>query len=234
MKIRQFGPQHLMRTAVLATILASLVLAAPTGVSANDSSTNGTTQIQVCEAMGGDAKVYTDMSSNHYTVIVECKGGAMDGFNCINDTDEASGNSFTECTQTRLVFGDERYTLLGVIDIKSPEVPAQEPIGGVIEVPQDIAPVEQVTEAVSEPTPEPTVEPVTDPVISDPVVSSPVVSDGDGASAEPTEEAGDGGAIIDVVLDDKPEINDSVSTGEEAQEPVKQLEPIQIDGLPTR
>jgi hypothetical protein len=81
--------------------------------------------------------------------------------------------------------------------------------------------------------PEPTVI-VDNGAVTGPI--APVSVDGTGAeTAEPTEEAGgDEGPIVDVVLDDVPEINDSVSTGDETQLPVKQLEPIQFDGLPTR
>jgi hypothetical protein len=225
----QIGSQLLKRTAILATIAASLVVAIPDGANAEgDSSQNGTTQVQVCEAMGGEVDVYTDRASDHLTVIVECNGGYLDGLNCINDTD-ASG-SFTECTQTRLVSYDEVVVVGGVQDIQPLEEPVKEPVGGAVGGVDTIAPpIEQAPESDDS-----TVQPTPEPVVDDGAVADePIVSDGDGATAEPTEEAGGGIVLIDdgAVA---PGVDESMSSGDESTDIFLELEPIQIDGLPFR
>ena len=223
----QIGSQLLKRTAILAAIAASLVVAIPDGASAEgDSSQNGTTQVQVCEAMGGEADVYTDRASDHLTVIVECNGGYLDGLNCINDTD-ASG-SFTECTQTRLVAYDEVVVVGGVQDIQ----PLEEPVGGAVDGIDTIAPpIEQAPQSDDS-----TVQPTPEPVVDDgAVVDEPIISDGDGdATAEPTEEAGGDDIVL---IDDgaiAPGVDESMSSGDESSEIFQDWQPDEIKGLPTK
>jgi hypothetical protein len=223
----QIGTQFLKRTAILATIAASLVVAIPDGASAEgDASQNGTTQVQICEAMGGDAATTIDRASDHLTVIVECNGGAMDGFNCINDTD-ASG-SFTECTMTRLFFGDEKVIALPPKGIKPLDESVKEPTGGVVEGVDTVAPPIEQAPQNDEATVQPTLEPVVD---DGAVVEEPIVSDGD--AAEPTEEAGGGGVLIDdgAVA---PGVDESMSSGDDFTDIIRGLDPITIDGLPSK
>lgn len=229
----QIGSQLLKRTAILATIAASLVVVVPDGASAEgDASQNGTTQIQVCEAMGGEADVYVDRASDHLTVIVECNGGAMDGFNCINDTDNASGNSFTDCTMTKLVFTDETIIAEPTDGIKPLDEPVRSPVGGVVDGVDTVAPpIEQAPGSDDS-----TVQPTPAPVVDDgAVIEEPIVSDGDAAAeptAEPTEEAGGGVLIDDGAV--APGVDESVSSGDESTDIFLDWQPDEIKGLPTK
>jgi hypothetical protein len=240
MNIRRFELHHMMRLVVLAVILTSLALAVPRGASAADSGdahSNAVTEIQVCEAMGGEADVTVDRASDHLTTIVECNGGLMDGFNCINDTDNASGNSFTDCTQTRLIFFPEVLVVAGVNEIKSLDEPVAEPTSApitdpvIVEAPVEVAPVD-------EPVAEPTAAPITDPVIDQPIVNDPIVRDGD-AVAQPTAEPTtapvvDDGAIAGGDLEAAPEVDGSATSDDGQLLPLDNWQPIEIKGLPSK
>jgi hypothetical protein len=192
MMTRKSSRQYLARILTLAALVATLGLATFGHARAadNDPAQNATTEIQVCEAMGGHATVYTDRHGDVLTVYVECKGGAMDGFKCINDT------GFTDCMFTRFD-PDHTISLPKPGGIKQVDDVAVVPIE-VAEQPAEVAP--DVQELPATPTPEPSpIVTVVDPVFSDPVVT------GDGA-ATPTPEAG-GEIISDPVLTD-PVVND--------------------------
>ena len=237
MNSRRFELHHMLRLVVLTVILVSLALAVPRGARAadnGDAHSNAVTEIQVCEAMGGEADVTVDRASDHLTTIVECNGDLMDGFNCINDTDNASGNSFTDCTQTRLVFFPEVLVIAGVDEIKSLDEPVDQPTATpvvVVAAPVEVAPVDQ-------PVAEPTAAPITDPVIDEPVVVDPVVSDGD-AVAEPTAEPTaapvvDDGAIAGGDLEAAPEVDGSATSDDGQLLPLDNWQPIEIKGLPSK
>jgi hypothetical protein len=179
MTTRKSRGLYLARILTLAALIATLGLATFGHARAadNDPSQNATTEIQVCEAMGGHATVYTDRHGDVLTVYVECKGGAMDGFKCINDT------GFTDCMFTRFD-PDHTISLPKPGGIKSVDDVAVVPIE-VAEQPAEVAP--NVQELPATPTPEPSpIVTVVDPVLSDPVMTD------DGATATPET----GGEII--------------------------------------
>lgn len=167
---------------------------------------NATTMIQVCEAMGGHATVYSDMSSTHYTVIVECDGGALDGLNCIFD------EAMVDCYQTRLSPVDE----IDVVEVDE-IAPLPEPTRELPDVAVDV-PIDEVAPVADEPTPTPTPDPTTNPVVDpvvDPVLDDPVVDDG-GAAPEPT-----AGPIVDGGKDQLPGVNLDPILIEPVDEPVE-------------
>jgi hypothetical protein len=164
--------QYLVRTLTLVAFAATLGLANfdHAGAADNDQSQNATTEIQVCEAMGGHAEVTIDRTAGRLIVIVECKGGAMDGFHCINDA------GFTDCGFARFEL-DETVTVSEPGGIKPLDDGARAPVEAV-EVEPD------VQELPATPTPEPS------PIITvvDPVLADPVVDDG---AVTPTPESGE-------------------------------------------
>jgi len=187
MMTRKSNRQYLARILTLAVLVATFGLATFDHARAadNDPAQNATTEIQVCEAMGGHATVYTDRHGDYLTVYVECKGGALDGFKCINDT------GFNDCMFTRLD-PDHTISLPKPGGIKSVDDVAVVPID-VAQQPAEVAPDVQELPATATPEPSPIVT-VVDPVLSDPVVD-------DGSVATPTPEAG-GEIISDPVLTD--------------------------------
>jgi len=179
--------QYLARTLTLAAFVATFGMATldHAGAADNDPSYNATTEIQVCEAMGGHAEVTIDRTAGRLIVIVECKGGAMDGFHCINDA------GFTDCAFARFDV-DHTISLPKPGGIKQVDDIAVVPIE-VAEEPAEVAP--DVQELPATPTPEPSpIITVEDPVLVDPVVT-------DDGPATPTPEAG-GEIISDPVLTD--------------------------------
>jgi hypothetical protein len=196
------------------------------GAQGDGPSQNATTEIQVCEAMGGEAEVTVDRHGDYLTVYVECKGGAMDGFKCINDTD------FTDCMFSRFD-PDHVITVPEPGGIKPVDEPVTMPSDVVAVEPEVIAPIEPDATA----TPDTGGEVIIDPVITDPVVTDPVVSDGDATvTPEPTAEpGGDGGVIIDDSVVVAPPIDVSVEPDTNIDLiPVEKIVPIGIDGLPRR
>ena len=187
MMTRKSNRQYLARILTLAVLVATFGLATFDHARAadNDPAQNATTEIQVCEAMGGHATVYTDRHGDYLTVYVECKGGALDGFKCINDT------GFNDCMFTRLD-PDHTISLPKPGGIKQVDDVAVVPID-VAQQPAEVAPDVQELPATQTPEPSPIVT-VVDPVLSDPVVD-------DGSVATPTPEAG-GEIISDPVLTD--------------------------------
>lgn len=171
--------QYITRTALLTLLVVVPTLAITPRVGAeaeNDAYTNSITEIQVCEAMGGKAEVTTyQTGAGDYQVYVECRGGAMDGFDCINDLVE------TKCEFSRFD-PDRELPVLKWGDIAPHDEPAVAPDPGVVEVPMTPAPNEAtvVTDAPTFPTPTPDSEAGLDPAGSD-----PAVSDGE-VEAEPT------------------------------------------------
>jgi hypothetical protein len=193
MMTRKSTRQYLARTLTLAAFVATFGLATIDHAHAEeiDPSRDATTEIQVCEAMGGHAKVTVDRHGDYLTVYVECKGGALDGFKCINDT------GFNDCMFTRLD-PDHTISLPTSGGIKPIDDVAVVPIN-VAEAPTEVAPDVQELPATSTPEPSPIVT-VVDPVLSDPVVTD------DGSAVTPTPEAG-GEIISDPVITD-PVVND--------------------------
>ena len=187
MMTRKSTRQYLARTLTLAAFVATFGLATIDHAHAEeiDPSRDATTEIQVCEAMGGHAKVTVDRHGDYLTVYVECKGGALDGFKCINDT------GFNDCMFTRLD-PDHTISLPKPGGIKPIDDVAVVPIVAA-EQPAEVAP--DVQELPVTPTPEPSpIVTVVDPVLSDPVVD-------DGSAVTPTPAAG-GEIISDPVLTD--------------------------------
>jgi hypothetical protein len=186
MMTRTSTRQYLARTLTLAAFVATFGLASLDHAHAEeiDPARDATTEIQVCEAMGGHAKVTVDRHGDYLTVYVECKGGALDGFKCINDT------GFNDCMFTRLD-PDHTISLPQPGGIKPVEDVALVPIE-VAEQPAEIAPDVQELPATATPEASPIV--AQDPVLSDPIVD-------DGNVATPTAEAG-GEIISDPVLTD--------------------------------
>jgi hypothetical protein len=187
MMTRKSNRQYLAWILTLAVLVATFGLATFDHARAadNDPAQNATTEIQVCEAMGGHATVYTDRHGDYLTVYVECKGGALDGFKCINDT------GFNDCMFTRLD-PDHTISLPKPGGIKPIDDVAVVPIVAA-EQPAEVAP--DVQELPVTPTPEPSpIVTVVDPVLSDPVVD-------DGSAVTPTPAAG-GEIISDPVLTD--------------------------------
>ena len=178
--------QYLVRTLTLVAFAVTLGLANldHAGAADNDPSQNATTEIQVCEAMGGHAEVTIDRTAGRLIVIVECKGGAMDGFHCINDA------GFTDCAFARFDL-DDTISVAEPGVIKPLDDGPRAPIEAVEVVPE-------VQELPATPTPEPS------PIITvvDPVLADPVVDDG---AVTPTPESGE--IITDPVRTD-PVVND--------------------------
>jgi len=236
MKTWQSGRQHIVRTAVLTAFVASLALATPHRAgadyasNANTAYQNSITEIQVCEAMGGKAEVHQVMTANGaYSVIVTCKGGAMDGFTCIND------NYGTTCSFSRMLTPKSRIPEVEAVEIAPlDESTAPQDTSAAVEQTDTVAPVDQGTTdngGASDvtPTPETSADTGTDPTVSD-----PVVSDDGNVSAEPTATA-DAGQIdaVDGSLPVVP-VDESITPATDDQIPVKQLDPIDSDGIRVR
>jgi hypothetical protein len=217
----------------LTAFVASLALAAPHRAgadfasNANQAFQNSITEIQVCEAMGGKAEVHQTMAANGaYIVDVTCKGGAMDGFHCVND------NYGTDCHFDRIILPPKsRISEVEAVEI-APLVASTPDTGAAGEQMDNIAPADQGTTNGSgtldvTPTPETGADSGTAPVVSD-----PVDSDGDGSvSAEPTATPDVGQIdVVDVSIPVVP-VDESVAPATDDQIPVKQLDPIDIDGI---
>jgi hypothetical protein len=163
--------QYLVRTLTLVAFAVTLGLANldHAGAADNDPSQNATTEIQVCEAMGGHAEVTIDRTAGRLIVIVECKGGAMDGFHCINDA------GFTDCAFARFDLDD-------TISVAEP--------GGI--KPLDDGP-RAPTEAVEDASDVQELPATPTPESGGEIISDPIVSDGAAAPVD----SSDGGKIID-------------------------------------
>jgi hypothetical protein len=185
----------------------------------------------LCAAAGGHAETtyYTVPATGEIGYIVVCRGGLLDGESCVIDPD------LTFCSWGRVVEVDSDTTISGLTpDIKPLDEPVRTPPGGVVEAPETIAPPVEADPNEggenSEPTPEPDVDTGVHPVIDD-----QAISDGDGASAEPTEDAGgDEGPIVDGTLDVAPDVDGSMSSGDETSQPIEVFQPIIIEGLPAK
>jgi hypothetical protein len=168
------GRQYLTRTAILTTIVAAFVLAAPQGAGANrasEAAAKGDTFAAMCRAAGGTPTWTTSIdSTGTATYIVECDGGYLDGLNCFFD------EGFTDCTATRFDRSGSAPTVepAGVAPLDEPVV---DPVGSVDE-PDGVAP------PVDEPEPTATPAPEEEPVTQQPV--------DDGAGGEDDLTIGDG------------------------------------------
>lgn len=79
----------LVKTALVACALMALFLAAAQSVGAQpkDTSAAGTSQVLMCEGLGGKATVGTDRTPGGglLSTTVKCSGGMADGLSCTND-----------------------------------------------------------------------------------------------------------------------------------------------------
>jgi hypothetical protein len=197
MSIRQRSQQYLTRTVLLALLVAGLAFAvvqhpgaAEKGRYSDLAYMNTVTQVQTCEAMGGTAVVVTIQTANGaFESAVSCRGGALDGFTCIN-----SSTYGTFCSFTRSVPGHGRFTVhsgeLGRAEIAPVKEPAAAPPLVVVEEIPVSAPIEQApavdepdsvdATATVEPTAEPTLEVVTETPTPEVIVEEPSDDSGEG------------------------------------------------------
>jgi hypothetical protein len=240
------GTRPLTRIAFLFVFVAllgmsSLRIAHAADQGAERAHDNSITQIQVCEAMGGEAEVTTHMTgAGDYQVYVECHGGYMDGFDCINDTVE------TKCEFSRFQVTDDRVVIEPVSGLKPLDEPVETPpiidTGAVTEHIEPVV-VDQPESAEESATPTPDSGTGGEDngndgdgdtgggvIVDDSVLVDPVVSDGGSdAAPEPTAEPTKGEVIIDrdpLIKD--PSILEPIILDDPLAPPVEKVQDVEI------